>query len=59
MKINKKERVTEKAPRNESKNTFDTNEEPKSVVKRKTVNHVEKLASALHGKDPYCASHKN
>lgn len=54
MKINKKESTTEKPPRNESKNTFDKNEGKASRTKRKTSGHVEKLASALHGKDPYC-----
>jgi hypothetical protein len=53
VKINKKESTTEKPPRNASKNTFDKNEQKASVTKRKTTGHVEKLASALHGKDPY------
>lgn len=58
MKIDKKEKVSEKAPRNASKNTFDKNEDKSSGTKKKTMGHVEKLAGALHSKDPYCASHK-
>jgi hypothetical protein len=54
MKINKKETVTEKPPRHEAKNTFDSNEDGKKAVKRKTGHHVTVLTNKLHGSDPYC-----
>lgn len=54
MKINKKESVTEKAPRKASKNTFDSNEDKASGTKKKTTGHVEKLTNMLHKNDPYC-----
>jgi len=59
MKISKGEKVTEKAPRHAAKSTFDKNEGGAGRTKKKTTGHVETLVSALHGKDPYCASHKN
>jgi hypothetical protein len=61
VKINKKESVTEKAPRQEKgvkKHTFDANEGGAKRTTRKAAHHVTTLTNALHGKDPYIASHK-
>ena len=57
MKINKKESVTEKAPRQEKgvkKHVFDANEGGAARTKKKTAHHVTTLTNALHGSDPYC-----
>jgi hypothetical protein len=34
------------------------NEEPVGVINQKNFGHVSKVATALHGSDPYVASHK-
>jgi hypothetical protein len=43
---------------NKNKNTYSLNENSKKEADRKRGGHVEVLANALHGKDPYKASHK-
>jgi hypothetical protein len=43
---------------NKNKNTYSLNENPKKEADEKRGGHIVKLTNALHGKDPYCASHK-
>jgi hypothetical protein len=38
--------------------TYDKNEQSPSKEKEKRGGHIEYIAKKLHGKDPYCASHK-
>jgi hypothetical protein len=59
LKINKKETTTEKKPLRSSRHAeMDVNEESGPKMKKKVLGHVATLTNALHGKDPYCASHK-
>jgi hypothetical protein len=44
--------------RKQEPNTYSLNENPKREADEKRGGHIEKLAKMLHGKDPYCASHK-
>jgi hypothetical protein len=41
-----------------NKNTYSLNENSKKEADEKRGGHIVKLTNMLHGKDPYCASHK-